>query len=148
MINGHRPALSRVSLTSSALAHAGSDFRNSCTSSACTVMASSFRLSPRTISLMVPLTGEARRIAGFFLSAMTGEPASTLSPSFTRRRGVNPLSAVGSTATMSGETVLERLSSAAPLTGMSSPFFKTMFLDIVYFDKKCFVLLLQKYARR
>ena len=44
---------------------------------------------------------------------------------------MNPLSAVGSTATMSGDTVLERRSSAVPLMGMSSPFFKTMFLDIV-----------------
>ena len=147
-MKGHRPALRRLSLTSSLVAALGSDFRYSCASFASTVTARSLRLSPRTISLTVPLTGDARRMSAFFLSAITGEPASTLSPSFTRRRGVNPLSAVGSTATMPGDTVLERTDSAAPLTGMSSPFFKTMFLDIVRcIVCCCFAALLRAMAR-
>ena len=59
------------------------------------------------------------------VSAMTGEPQSTRSPSVTRIRGRKPLKSVGCTATMPGATVFETRSSASPATGMFRPFFKT-----------------------
>ena len=55
------------------------------------ITASNFLLSPLTIPLTVPLTGEVTRMSGFFLSAITGDPASTASPSRTRRLGSSPL---------------------------------------------------------
>ena len=88
-------------------------------------------MSPLTTSCTVPLTGEVRMMSGFLLSAKTGDPARTLSPSLTRRRGVNPLKSVGFTATMSGTTVPFASRAASPLIGMSSPFFKSMMFDII-----------------
>lgn len=75
-------------------------------------------------------------MSAFFLSDITGEPHKTLSPSFTRSLGENPLKSVGWMATMSGVIVLESRSSAAPSMGMSRPLFKTMFLDILSNVKK------------
>ncbi|CCX54718.1 unknown [Bacteroides sp. CAG:1060] len=103
-----------------------------CSSSASMRTASNLRLSPLTNSLTVPLTGDARRMSGFFLSAMTGEPQSTVSPSLTRSLGRSPLMSVGQTATMPGAIALETRSSASPAIGMFRPFFKTMFFDIEY----------------
>ncbi|MPM29055.1 hypothetical protein SDC9_75594 [bioreactor metagenome] len=70
------------------------------------VIASSFLLSPRTISFTTPLTGEQSLMWGRFLSARTGVPALTSSPSLTSILGLNALKSVGFTATIPGDIVL------------------------------------------
>ena len=127
-----RPVLRRSSFTASA--SAGTFVPKSTYSweaSASTRTASSLRLSPRTTLFTVPLTGEVTRIWGFCLSARTGEPARTRSPSFTRSLGRKPLKSVGLTATTPGLTVFATFWAAAPFTGMSRPFFKSSWLDII-----------------
>ena len=84
-----------------------------------------------TIPHTVPLTEEVRRISGRCLSAITGEPAFTASPSFTSSLGTRPLKSVGFTATMSGTTVLMTSGAATPFTGMLRPFFKARLFDII-----------------
>ena len=105
---------------------------NSCWESAFTRIASNFLFSPRAIPHTVPLTGVVNRISGRCLSAITGEPAFTVSPSFTRRRATRPLKSVGFTATMSGTTVLMTSGAATPFRGMLRPFFKARWFDIIF----------------
>ena len=80
---------------------------------------------------MVPLTGEVKRMSGFFLSDRTGEPAKTLPPSFTRSLGMRPLKSVGLMAITSGTIVFLVFWAAVPEIGMFSPCFKSMLFDII-----------------
>ena len=79
----------------------------------------------------MPLTGEQNRITGFFLSAITGVPALTGSPSFTRSFGLSPLKSVGLTAKMSGEMLLAIWFIALPFSGMFKPLRKSILFDIL-----------------
>jgi hypothetical protein len=76
------------------------------------------------------------RISGLFLSAITGVPAFTRSPSFTRSLGLRPLKSVGFTAIMLGEMFLAIWFSALPFRGMFKPLRHRILFDI-FFLKIC-----------
>lgn len=91
----------------------------------------SLRLSPRTICDIVPLVGEQNTISGFFLSAITGVPALTASPSLTSSLGFNNLKSVGFTARIFEEMVFVIWFKALPFNGMFKPLRNRIWFDII-----------------
>ena len=82
-----------------------------------------FRLSPRSIVTISPLTGEVTTIFGCVLSCMTGEPVKTFSPGLTITLGVKPTKSSGIMAYSWLSGVLDILGLGIPSNWISSPFF-------------------------
>ena len=134
LIVAHRPLSISDLIISSLLAvlmFGTSNARKSFVLSVLILTSRSFLFSPLIISETTPLAGEQKTISGRFLSASTGVPALTVSPSLTSNLIFTSLKSVGFTAIISEETVFVIWFLALPFKGMFKPLLNRIWFDII-----------------
>ena len=93
----------------------------SCTSSGFTFTTNTFRLSPLTTAVTIPLTGEENAIDGYFLLTNSASPAFTWSPSRTMTLGDKPGKEPGDNPNSPLRLTTVFTFSALPFRRMSKP---------------------------